>query len=566
MKFQRKYQPQTVFAITVAIAGFFTFLLGFIGFQEAFSRDGNKNGLDYIYKTIQLFGLALELPDDKPIPLYLQIARFLALFVSFSAIGATLVRIFSSSVERFRLKLLQDHVVVCGLSNGNMLFIRELIERYPTVVIIEPDTGNQDLGECETLGCRIIRQSYNDPLVLESAGVTHASLVLILGTDDHINTETALFLRELITDQNMRIIRCVVQISDAATKQFLQRNHQTIEEKPRFDLEVISYKELLSMFMLSESQFFDPQKKNDHSTHRVVLGYSEYAEILIFRAILDWRMTQNRGEGRIKITVIGPVVGELVDRLRQEHQDLDNYCDFEIINLNYRSGAFRKGEWSKNLNIPELSSVQVVLDSDLNALEVAEIAAKFLSDLRFPIQVAMNQTGPISQLLERRGCFKVVALDSIASSVTLVLDSRIEIIAIALHYEYLRFMDNSQWTAWSELDNEFKDSCRRQAREISVKLKAINCIEKLVDPGEAKLMEFSEGEIELMARMEHDSWLDERKQKGWSFALTKDAVSKKTPNLVPWSELNEKYRELNRSTVRAIPYVLVRLDVQICRT
>ena len=78
--------------------------------------------------------------------------------------------------------------------------------------------------------------------------------------------------------------------------------------------------------------------------------------------------------------------------------------------------------------------------------------------------------------------------------------------------------------------------------------------------------EFTPEEIERMARLEHKRWVEERRMNGWTYAPAPKNIKKKTtPYLVPWEELTEDIKELDRNTVRDLPGLLARIGFQIYR-
>ena len=60
----------------------------------------------------------------------------------------------------------------------------------------------------------------------------------------------------------------------------------------------------------------------------------------------------------------------------------------------------------------------------------------------------------------------------------------------------------------------------------------------------------------MLAKLEHDRWEAERRADGWVYGPTRDAASKRSPYLVPWEELSEDVRDLDRDAVGAIPRLL----------
>jgi hypothetical protein len=67
-------------------------------------------------------------------------------------------------------------------------------------------------------------------------------------------------------------------------------------------------------------------------------------------------------------------------------------------------------------------------------------------------------------------------------------------------------------------------------------------------------VEFSADEVELMAELEHDRWLAERLFEGWTQAPgPKDPERRTHPDIVPYDELADEVKELDRMVVRRLP-------------
>jgi len=148
-----------------------------------------------------------------------------------------------------------------------------------------------------------------------------------------------------------------------------------------------------------------------------------------------------------------------------------------------------------------------------------------------------------------------------------------EVIAQAIHAEYVRNQKakgettetNSTLVSWEKLPEHVKESNRAQALHIAEKLKAIGCgIAEMEDrePGE---FEFTREEIEQLARMEHERWVEERLANGWTVG-PKDIGKKTTPwLLVPYEKLPDEEQEKDREAVTGIPKILAKIGLKIGR-
>jgi hypothetical protein len=107
-------------------------------------------------------------------------------------------------------------------------------------------------------------------------------------------------------------------------------------------------------------------------------------------------------------------------------------------------------------------------------------------------------------------------------------------------------------SVWESLPEGLRTSNLDQAKDIEHKLAVIGCV---ISPG-SDAFHFSDSELERLAKLEHERWMSERSQGGWILAPVKDVRRKQTPYLVPWNELDEPARDLDREVVQAIPQLL----------
>jgi hypothetical protein len=152
-----------------------------------------------------------------------------------------------------------------------------------------------------------------------------------------------------------------------------------------------------------------------------------------------------------------------------------------------------------------------------------------------------------------------------------------EKLAQAIHEQYLAEQKKGPSSdpalkEWKDLDEDFKESNRRQADHIPEKLRAINCgIRPMISEGSdsSGSFKFSDEEVELLAEMEHERWFVERQLAGWCLGVVKNKAEKKSPNMVLWSELKVENgkdpRDLDRNAVRNIPDLLRMANLEIYR-
>jgi len=118
---------------------------------------------------------------------------------------------------------------------------------------------------------------------------------------------------------------------------------------------------------------------------------------------------------------------------------------------------------------------------------------------------------------------------------------------------------------WEELGEEIKESNRSQARHIPEKLKAIGFGLWPGKQGEISLLVFSNDEIEILARLEHERWMKEKTAAGWTYGIPRVDSKKIHPDLTEWDKLAEEERRKDRDAVREIPQRLADVGFEIYR-
>jgi hypothetical protein len=153
------------------------------------------------------------------------------------------------------------------------------------------------------------------------------------------------------------------------------------------------------------------------------------------------------------------------------------------------------------------------------------------------------------------------------------LDSSLqEVIAQAIHAEYVRNQEakgemketNSTLVDWGQLPEHIKESNRAQAVHIAEKLKAIGCGIAELKGGQSPEFEFTREEIEQLARMEHERWVEEQLASGWTVG-PKDIYKKTTPWLMPYEKLPPPEQEKDKESVRGIPRFLAEVGLAVRR-
>ncbi|HUB16774.1 MAG TPA: ATP-binding protein [Acetobacteraceae bacterium] len=117
---------------------------------------------------------------------------------------------------------------------------------------------------------------------------------------------------------------------------------------------------------------------------------------------------------------------------------------------------------------------------------------------------------------------------------------------------------------WDVLREDLKESNRLQADDIPRKLRAVNCYIAAPREDVLPVAQFADDEVEQLAEMEHERYNAERLRAQWRLGR-RDVARRSNPFLVPWRDLADKWRELDRSAVKAIIPALASVDLVVRR-
>ena len=138
----------------------------------------------------------------------------------------------------------------------------------------------------------------------------------------------------------------------------------------------------------------------------------------------------------------------------------------------------------------------------------------------------------------------------------------IELLAIAIHARYCekQLLDHPErpldYPDFSQLPDDLKYSNLRQAQNICDRLEQVGY---RLGPkgGKDAVKEFPPELVELMAELEHESWIEERLGRGWKLG-SRNVDEKTSPYLVPYDQLDEEIKEYDRDAIRNIPSLVER--------
>lgn len=119
--------------------------------------------------------------------------------------------------------------------------------------------------------------------------------------------------------------------------------------------------------------------------------------------------------------------------------------------------------------------------------------------------------------------------------------------------------------AWEELPENFRAANFAQAADIENKLRALGYELTETSGLRPADIEITGGQLEKLARAEHQRWMEERLSQGWTQAPVRDDTLRRHPLLVPWEQLGESEREKDRDAIRNLPQLVAEAQYRVRR-
>jgi len=124
--------------------------------------------------------------------------------------------------------------------------------------------------------------------------------------------------------------------------------------------------------------------------------------------------------------------------------------------------------------------------------------------------------------------------------------------------------ENGLLKPYAILSEEEKESNRNNVRDIPNKLASIG-YEMIKNQDNETPIIFTSYEIEKLAKMEHERWMQEKLGNGWHYAKKTDRSAKLHKSLIPWGKLSEDEKEKDRVLVKGIPKILSKAGYSIIK-
>lgn len=554
-------------------------LLGHFGFQEHFRLVGEPRSLSRtLYLSLQLFTLESG-SLAPPTPWTLDVARFLAPAVSFSAVLVAIAAAFRDQLSLARLRFFRGHVVVCGLGTKGALLAAAFRESGFRVAAVEVDPGAAGIAAARQAGAVVLVGDATDAALLSRARVARARYLISLCGTDGANAQVAVNARTLRRGGGSTL-NAFIHIVEPDLCALVRAGEVTAGDRSlRMEFFNIYDRAAGALLRRHPPRFTDRAPKSA-GPHVVVVGLGRLGSRLVLEAARRHR-AESPTAPPLRITVIDPDASSKARALVERHPRLSGVCRLQPLDAALGSAMFAGGGcFLDGEGRPDTDVVYTCCDDPGSGLEAGLAVLPHLGRQGVPVVVCLDHAAGLAGLLggsDRTAAYRdlhAFPVFEAACHPDVLLGGTYETLARAIHDDYvLRQLQeghtpatNPSMAPWEELPDHLKESNRDQATDIGVKLSTVGCGLAPLTDWDAEQVRFSPDEVERLARLEHDRWVRYHRESGWRYAPGhRDPERRTHPDLVPYDQLTEEKREYDRNAVRGIPAFLARAGFQAHR-
>jgi hypothetical protein len=548
-----------------------TLVVGFLGYGQTelyAHRPFGRRAFDQLYTTIQLFSFGAPNPPPNRL---LGLARFLVPFTTAWAALATLHAIFADQWLRFRINRLRNHVVVCGLGRTGTRIALGLWEQGYSVLAIDKTLG-PSTTELRARGLPVLVGDANNEVLLRHAGMHRATRAVIVCGDDGVNADIALLAAEA-GGARSRPLEVVVHVVDAELCQLLHTAVLAGDTPRPIRLEFFNVFDVGPRALLANHGHL-----HEPDAGLVIVGVGPVGLAVLLEAARRWPHERTGRRRKLPVTVVDVEAGTAVAKHAERYPGITKHCSVRAVDVESLDGL------ALPVGAATARTVVVCVEPDARAVAVALTLRPQVGQAQ--VVVCTTERSGFAGLLGGSGTsawpdlvgFGI--LDA-ACRPEVVLGGMTELMARGFHDEYLDMREElakdlheqyrqsggrGQTVTWDDLAEHLRESNRQQADDIHNKLRLVGYRAVPDRDGTAPLAVFGDDEVERMGRAEHDRWWKERAASGWKLGPAKDVERRISPYLVPWEELDEPTRDIDRKFARSLPSVLAKAGFAVVRS
>ena len=194
-----------------------------------------------IYATIQLFTLESGNPEEDPLPLTFELARYLAPLTTASGIFLGMSQFILLRTRQTKVRNLSNHFIIVGGNERALALARDLSASGHQVLVVLTMEGSVIAESCWNEGFYAVEVSESAHNLPEVVRVTQAARVIVFTEDDYTNLKLALLMRKAAGSHHLPVL---LNLDDEQLCNTVQNQYESIA--------VCNYYRCVSRVLLNE--------------------------------------------------------------------------------------------------------------------------------------------------------------------------------------------------------------------------------------------------------------------------------------------------------------------------
>jgi hypothetical protein len=515
-----------------------------------------------VYATIQLFTLESGNPEEDPLPLTFELARYLAPLTTASGIFLGMSQFILLRTRQTKVRNLSDHFIIVGGNERALALARDLSASGQQVLVVLTMEGSVVAESCWNEGFYAVEVSESAHNLPEVVRVAQASRVIVFTEDDYTNLKLALLMRQAAGSNPLPVL---LNLDDEQLCNTVQNQYESIA--------VCNYYRCVSRVLLNQYplEFSGQQKFATQKTRDIRLIITHWD--LLSRAFLYQvaKVAHYANCQKTKVYVVCKGV-ELVQQLiHAAYPNIDKCLDLHFLES-------QDPELTPNVVIqllhsfPDeaLTSILFLADSPEDSFS-GSVRIKDQFKKHDNLRILLPQSPLSGSLEDRQLC--VLPDSAVFCNAQMLLQDSIDHLAARVHQTWYeetkeriaqcldrgdtpqaeRYQNSPYFKPWIALRNEQKEENRGAADHLAIKLRALGMAQKEpagMDPAQvdAAAAKLDGKQLEALAEMEHRRWAAVKWMTGWILG-ERDDKAKTHPNLVDYEALDEPTKQYDRDQI-----------------
>lgn len=566
----------------IGILGLTAFVLAMVGFDKLYFEAGiERSYIDVAFQSIKIFGMEFVDEYNSPLPLTLEIARWLAPAVILYTAGKAILYFIRREVNSLLIQYKRNHIIVNSLNEQARFLVADLLEKNEKVIVVASIANPKKLDLLEKKGAIIVDGDLHSDKFLRNIAAHKSQYFILMDDDDENNISDAISIYNYLVKKGKSVRQTIythvaddVKLTELKELNFFEEFTQKTMINLNCEIRIFSSYERISRVLFnnySPDKFCPVYAPNDPQIHVAVVGSGKLAQSMIIRLA---RLGHYANLKKMKISFFfdNKITSTTLQR---NFPQLCSLVDIDFYNEDLL--LFNKDLFEKMHKQHPISAVYMLCENDSLSTSILNILAKVETPKNLDIILTLvNPDGILNRYYDAE------KIDSInlhkfnikkqAFTRDAVISESLDDMAKIIHADYLSNQkvlkkDKASHQKWELLPVELKNQNREQADHMDIKVRSINVdediaieeISKLV--GEIEIANTDKGstidkiilpEMELLAEMEHNRWCAHMALSGYVKGEKCNDRTKTHTDLIPYSQLSEYTKQWDRNAVKNI--------------